>query len=81
VQGEPIREDLAMSTGTTVTCTCGYQGFIVVDAKTGQQVDLKTYFATVRRDTFTPDNMKRHDPIDASQLVMVCANPNCRRTL
>jgi hypothetical protein len=70
-----------MSTGTTVTCTCGYQGFIVVDAQTGEQVDLKTYLATVRPSNFRPSDLKRHDPIDLSQLVMVCANPSCRRRL
>lgn len=70
-----------MSEGTTVTCTCGYRGFIVVDAQTGEQVDLKTYFATVRQRSFHPDDLKSHDPLDVSQLVMVCGNPNCRRRL
>jgi hypothetical protein len=70
-----------MSTGTTLTCTCGYHGFIVVNQETGQQVDLKTYFATVQPRAFKPADLKSHDPIDTSQLVMVCGNPTCRRKL
>jgi hypothetical protein len=70
-----------MSTETTITCVCGSRGFIVIDATTGEQVDLKTYFATVRQRSINPDDLKSHDPIDLSQLVMVCANPQCRRKL
>lgn len=70
-----------MSTGTTLTCVCGSHGFIVVDAHTGEQVDLKSVYATRRREAIDPTDLKRHDPIDLSNLVMVCANPNCRRRL
>ena len=69
-----------MSTGTTVTCTCGHQGFIIVDARTGEQVDLKTLYP-VKHGPIDPANLRRHDPIDLSELVMVCANPACRRRL
>ena len=70
-----------MSTGTTLTCSCGNHGFIVVDAETGEQVDLKTYYATARQQTFIPAELKSHDPMDLSRLVMVCGNPSCRRRL
>ncbi len=70
-----------MSTGTTVTCACGYQGFIVVNARTGEPVDLKRAYATKPSTTIDPDDLKRHDPIDLTDLVMVCANPQCRRRL
>jgi hypothetical protein len=70
-----------VSTGTTVTCVCGSHGFIVLHAETGEQVDLKTYYATVRRAAIDPDDLTRRDPLDLSKLVMVCANPACRRVL
>jgi hypothetical protein len=70
-----------MSTGTTVTCVCGSHGFIVIDATTGEQVDLKTYYATRHKDTIDPNDLKSHDLIDVSNLRMVCANPECRRVL
>jgi hypothetical protein len=70
-----------VSTSTTVTCVCGYQGFIVVNALTGEQIDLKTYHATKHQRPIAPDDLKRHDPLDLSHLQMVCANPNCRRVL
>jgi hypothetical protein len=70
-----------MNTGLTATCSCGSRGFIVVDAATGQQVDLKTYYATLRQRSIDPTNLKRHDPLDLSQIQLVCANPACRRVL
>jgi hypothetical protein len=70
-----------VSSGTTITCVCGSQGFLVVDAATGQPVDLKTFYATRRQQAIDPDDLKRHDPLDTSALKMVCANPNCRRVL
>lgn len=70
-----------MSTGTTLTCVCGSHGFVVVDARTGEQVDLKSYYATRHRESIDPTDLKRHDPVDLSSLVMVCANPACRRAL
>jgi hypothetical protein len=70
-----------MTTGTTLTCVCGSHGFIVVDALTGAPVDLKTFYATRQRQTINPADLKRHDPPDVSNLLMVCANPACRRRL
>jgi hypothetical protein len=70
-----------VSTGTTITCVCGSQGFLVVDAATGEPVDLKTFYATKRSQFINPDDLKRHNPLDTSALKMVCANPNCRRVL
>jgi hypothetical protein len=70
-----------MNSGTTVTCACGYQGFVVVNAATGQQVDLKTFYATRRQHAIDLGDLKRHNPADLSALVMVCANPSCRRVL
>jgi hypothetical protein len=70
-----------VNTGTTITCVCGSQGFLVVDATTGEPVDLKTFYATRRQPTIDPDDLKRHDPLDLSALKMVCANPGCRRVL
>ena len=71
-----------MASGTTITCaTCGHHGFIIVDARTGETVDLKTYFATIQRQTIDPSDLARHDPLDLSALRMVCANPECRREL
>ncbi len=70
-----------MSTGMTVTCACGYHGFIIVSAATGEPVDLKSFFATRQRAAIDPGDLARHDPMDLSQLRMVCANPNCRRVL
>jgi hypothetical protein len=70
-----------VSTGTTITCVCGSQGFLVVDAVTGEPVDLKTFYATRRQQAINPEDLKRHDPLDTSALKMVCANPNCRRVL
>lgn len=70
-----------MLTGTTVTCACGSHGFVVVDANTGAQIDLKSYYATLRQRSIDPSDLTRHAPLDASQLKMVCANPQCRRPL
>lgn len=70
-----------MDTNTTATCACGSRGFIVVDAETGALVDLKTYYATIRRGSIDPENLKGHDPLDTSKLQLVCANPQCRRVL
>jgi hypothetical protein len=70
-----------VSTGTTITCVCGSHGFLVVDAATGEPVDLKSYYATKRQQAIDPSNLKRHDPLDTSALKMVCANPSCRRVL
>lgn len=70
-----------MSTGHTATCTCGSRGFIIVDATTGEQVDLKTYYATIRARGIDPTNLTAHDRPDTSRLQMVCANPACRRVL
>jgi hypothetical protein len=70
-----------MATSTTVTCTCGSQGFIVINAATGQPVDLKTFYATRQRASIDPTDLKCHDPMDLSNLLMVCANPQCRRVL
>lgn len=71
-----------MATGTTVTCAaCGHHGFIIIDARTGETVDLKTYFATIQRQAIDPADLGRHDPLDLSALRMVCANPRCRREL
>jgi hypothetical protein len=71
----------SMDTGTTATCACGSRGFIVVDAATGEQIDLKTYYATQRQHAIDPANLRRHDPPDTSRLQLVCANPQCRRVL
>jgi hypothetical protein len=70
-----------MDTGTTATCVCGSRGFIVVDAATGDQIDLKTYYATLRQRSIDLANLKAHDPIDLTRLQLVCANPQCRRVL
>lgn len=71
-----------MAPGTTLTCAaCGHHGFIVVNAHTGEEVDLKTYFATSQRKAIDPAHLARHDPLDLSALRMVCANPQCRRAL
>lgn len=69
------------STGTTATCVCGSRGFLVVDATTGEQIDLKTYYATLRQRTIDPTQLKQHDPVDLSRIQLVCANPACRRVL
>jgi hypothetical protein len=69
-----------MATGTTVTCTCGSRGFIVVNAATGEPIDLKTIYATVQR-PINPDDLKSHNPPDYSNLHTVCANPSCRKPL
>lgn len=71
-----------MSTSTTVTCSaCGHHGFIIVNAHTGEQVDLKTFYATVDTKAIDPNDLTRHAPLDVSALRMVCANPQCRRML
>ena len=70
-----------MDTGTTATCVCGSRGFVVVDAATGDQIDLKTYYATLRQRTIDPANLKMHDPLDLGRLRLVCANPQCRRVM
>jgi hypothetical protein len=70
-----------METGTTATCVCGSRGFIVVDAATGEPLDLKTYYATQRQRAIDPANLRHHDPLDLSRLQLVCANPVCRRVL
>lgn len=69
-----------MATSTTITCSCGSRGFIVVDASTGEPVDLKSLYATVKR-PIDPNNLKNHNPPDFSKLRTVCANPSCRRPL
>lgn len=69
-----------MATGTTVTCSCGSRGFIIIDATTGEPVDLKTFYATTQR-PINPSDLKSHNPPDYSNLRTVCANPNCRRPL
>lgn len=69
-----------MATGTTVTCTCGSHGFIVVNAITGEPVDLKALYATVQR-PINPRDLKSHNPPDFSNLRTVCANPSCRKPL
>lgn len=71
---------MATSTSTTITCPCGSRGFIVVDAATGEPVDLKTLYMTVKR-PINPDDLKSHNPPDFSALRTVCANPSCRRPL
>lgn len=70
-----------MSTGNTVTCTCGSHGFIIIDATTGEPVDLKTYYATLRAQSIDPANLTAHNRPDTSRLQTVCANPACRRVL
>lgn len=71
-----------MSTGTTITCNaCGHHGFIILDARTGEQVDLKTFYATIQPKSINPDDLKHHPPLDLSNLRTVCANPHCRRVL
>lgn len=70
-----------MSNGNTVTCACGSRGFVIVDAATGEQVDLKTYYATLRARSIDPTNLTAHDRPDTSRLQMVCANPDCRKVL
>lgn len=70
-----------MTSGSTVTCTCGSHGFIIVDAATGKEVDLKTYYSTIRRQSINPANLKSHSPLDIHAIKMVCANPRCRRVL
>ncbi|MBF6592441.1 MAG: hypothetical protein IVW57_18175 [Ktedonobacterales bacterium] len=70
-----------MGTGTTITCACGSRGFIVIDAATGQRMDLKAYYATMRQRTIDPTDLTRHDPLDMSRLRLVCANPQCQRVL
>lgn len=71
-----------MAPDTTVTCAvCGHHGFIVVSAQTGEELDLKTYFATIQRKAIDPEHLARHDPLDLSALRMICANPQCRHPL
>lgn len=70
-----------MGTGNTVTCSCGSRSFLIVDARTGERVDLKTYYATIRARSIDPANIAAHDQPDTTQLQMVCANPACRRVL
>ncbi|HEY7833524.1 MAG TPA: hypothetical protein VIG30_08155 [Ktedonobacterales bacterium] len=71
-----------MAPGTTVTCAaCGHHGFVIVNARTGEPVDLKTYLATIQRPAIDPSDLARHDPLDMSELRMVCANPRCRQVL
>ena len=71
---------MATGTGTTITCTCGSHGFIVVDDVTGEPVDLKALYATVQR-PINPRDLKSHNPPDFSNLRTVCANPKCRKPL
>lgn len=78
---EERRTEVLMGTGGTVTCACGSRGFLIVDVETGEQVDLKTYYATVRARSIDPTNLAAHDRADTSRLQMVCANPACRRVL
>ena len=68
-----------MSTGTTITCTCGSHAFIIVSSATGQRVDLKSLPAPRSESAIDPTNLKAHAPLDLSQLQMVCAS--CHRPL
>lgn len=70
-----------MTDGNTVTCLCGSRSFVVVHADTGEQIDLKTFYATIRQKAIDPGALKAHNPADLSALRTVCANPNCRRPL
>jgi hypothetical protein len=70
-----------MTTGMTATCICGSRSFIVLDAQTGEPIDLKTVYETARKRAIDPTALKDHDPLDLSRLRTVCANPECRRPL
>jgi hypothetical protein len=70
-----------MISGTTVACVCGSRSFIVLDAETGEPIDLKTFYETARNRAIDPTALKDHDPLDLSRLRTVCANPECRRPL